>query len=136
MDHVPQVGVTSDAGVGEHLVQVQLDGLRDHVGVDGEEDDEGRAGVGEESVDGVENAQDLPLLTTVQAVHHHDVHLLHQVDLLLDCLEEALRVDHVVLSHGWLEVSPLGEEEGVDGLTNRVEVGHHHHPQYDGQGDH
>ena len=43
MDHVAEVGVPADAGVGEHLVEVELDGLGDHVGVDGEEDDEGRA---------------------------------------------------------------------------------------------
>ena len=42
MDHVPEVGVTPDAGVGEDLVEVKLYGLGDDVGVYGQQDDERR----------------------------------------------------------------------------------------------
>ena len=69
---VPEVSVSADARVAVRPVEVELDGLGDDVGVDGEEEDEGGARVGEEHVDGVEHGEHLGLLAAVQPVHDDD----------------------------------------------------------------
>ena len=100
VDHVSQVSVTTNACVSELLVQVQFNGLDDHMGVDGKDDNEWRPRIREQCVHSVKDAQDFSLLNAVKTVDHYNQtgllasegvqalhHLLQQCHLSFDCLQ-------------------------------------------------
>jgi hypothetical protein len=77
MHHVAQVGLAAHPDRGGYMAagpaaQVALDRLGDDVGIDGEQDDEGGAGIAEERVHSLQHLQHLPLFSAVQPVNDHD----------------------------------------------------------------
>ncbi len=77
MHHVAQVGLAAHPDRGRYVAaspaaQIALDRLGDDVGIDGEEDDEGGAGIAEQRVHRLQHLQHLPLFGAVQSVNDHD----------------------------------------------------------------
>ncbi len=75
--HVAQVGLAAHPDRGGYMAassaaQIALDRLGDDVRIDGEQDDEGGAGIAEERVHSLQHLEHLTLFSAVQPVNDHD----------------------------------------------------------------
>ena len=69
MDHISQVGETSNRSVSKGVVYVELDGFDNNVRIYRYQDNEGMTRISEEIVNCVQHLENFPLLNNIQAVH-------------------------------------------------------------------
>ena len=122
--------------------------LNDDVRVDGQQSDEGSRLLGEQQMDSVEDVEHLILFAAVQPVDDHDQagllaaervqtghHLDQDCHLSLQLLQIAFGFDRVDAGHAPLQLAALRHGQRLHDAAPRVQIGHHHHAQDDGDGD-